>query len=211
MKRFASRGANLLRKLIVHDGIHDSGCSLKVYRKECFDQVALYGEMHRFIPALLKIKGFKLGEMVVNHRERKAGQTKYNWKRTIRGFVDMVSVWFWNKYAVRPLHLLGGIGLTLIMLGVVCTLITIFIFIARQDLSNTVWPLLSAFLVLSGVQLFIFGLIADILSKTYYQATATAATTSRACGRTRRKPLPSPWMRKPESPMKRRSGGSPGR
>ena len=68
MKRFTSRGANFLRHMIVHDGIHDSGCSLKVYKKECFEGINLYGEQHRFIPALLKIKGFTVGEVVVNHR-----------------------------------------------------------------------------------------------------------------------------------------------
>lgn len=108
MKRFTSRGANMLRHMIVHDGIHDSGCSLKVYRKECFDGINLYGEQHRFIPALLKIKGFSIGEVVVHHRPRTAGKTKYNWRRTIKGFVDMISVWFWSKFASRPLHLMGG-------------------------------------------------------------------------------------------------------
>ena len=67
MKRFISRGANFLRKLLVHDGIHDSGCSLKAYRAECFQGINLYGEQHRFIPALLKIKGFTVGEIVVQH------------------------------------------------------------------------------------------------------------------------------------------------
>ncbi len=171
LKRLFSRGANLLRHLIVHDGIHDSGCGLKVYRKECFAEVSLYGEMHRFIPALLRIKGFKIGELGVNHRPRRAGVTKYNWKRTVKGFIDMISVWFWNKYAVRPLHLLGGLGLLFVILGVACALVTIAIFLLRQDLSNTVWPLLSAFLVIMGIQLFVFGLVGDILSRTYYQTT----------------------------------------
>lgn len=111
MKRFISRGANALRYLLVHDGIHDSGCSLKVYRRECFKGINLYGEQHRFIPAILEIKGFKVGEMVVNHRARTSGKTKYNWHRTIKGFVDMISVWFWNKYASRPLHVLGAFGI----------------------------------------------------------------------------------------------------
>ena len=109
MKRFISRGANALRYMLIHDGIHDSGCSLKVYRKECFKGVNLYGEQHRFIPAILEIKGFKVGEIVVNHRARMSGKTKYNWKRTVKGFVDMISVWFWHKYASRPLHLLGSL------------------------------------------------------------------------------------------------------
>jgi len=98
-KKFTSRGANLLRSIIVKDGIHDSGCSLKIYKRECFKGINLYGEQHRFIPAILKIKGFKVGEMVVNHRARTAGVTKYNWHRTVKGFVDMISVWFWNKFA----------------------------------------------------------------------------------------------------------------
>jgi glycosyltransferase involved in cell wall biosynthesis len=120
MKKFTSRGANFLRKIIIDDGIHDSGCSLKIYRRECFDHINLYGEMHRFIPALLKIKGFKVGEIVVNHRPRTSGKTKYNWKRTFKGFVDMISVWFWGKFAVRPLHIFGTAGILSMLLGFIC-------------------------------------------------------------------------------------------
>lgn len=171
LKRFTSRVANFLRKLLIRDGIHDSGCSLKIYKRECFDTISLFGEMHRFIPAFLKIKGFKIGEIVVNHRRRESGKTKYNWTRMIRGFIDMISVWFWNKYAVRPLHLLGGMGGLSILLGILCSLLTIYFFIVDQDLSNTVWPLLTVFFLLMGIQLFISGLVADILSKTYYETT----------------------------------------
>ncbi len=76
-----------MRWLIVRDGIHDSGCSLKVYRKECFEGVHLYGEMHRFIPAILKIKGFTVGEMVVNHRSR-TRRNQVQLEGTFKGFVD---------------------------------------------------------------------------------------------------------------------------
>lgn len=169
MKHFVSRGANFLRKLLIHDGIHDSGCSLKIYKKECFKGLSLYGEMHRFIPALLKIKGFKVGEVVVNHRARTAGVTKYNWHRTIKGFVDMIAVWFWNKYAMRPLHLLGGIGLILIMLSVICMGITLFVFFQGQDISDTSWPILTIMLFLSGLNMFVGGILADILVKGYYE------------------------------------------
>ncbi len=168
LKKIISRGANLIRKVLINDGIHDSGCSLKLYKKECFDKVTLYGEMHRFIPALLKIKGYRIGEVVVNHRPRIAGRTKYNWRRMFRGFIDMVSVWFWNKFAVRPLHLLGGLGGFSIFLGFVSSGMTLFFFFINQDLSNTVWPLLTVFFFLIGIQLFISGLIADMLSKTYF-------------------------------------------
>lgn len=169
MKRFISRGANALRYLLVHDGIHDSGCSLKVYRRECFKGVNLYGEQHRFIPAILKMKGFTVGEVVVNHRARTAGVTKYNWKRTIKGFVDMISVWFWNKYATRPLHMLGGAGMFFLGLGGVCGVWSIVLWIMGRKMSNNIFPpLMTVFFVVIGLLLFIFGLMSEILIKTYY-------------------------------------------
>ena len=171
LKKFISRGANLLRKIIINDGIHDSGCSLKIYRKECFDNISLYGEMHRFIPAVLKIKGFRIGECVVNHRPRVAGRTKYNWKRTFKGLIDMVSVWFWNKYAVRPLHLLGGFGMVFLLLGFLSTAYSVYHYVAKGKVGHTAWPILSAFFILAGVQLFVFGLIADMLSRNYFETT----------------------------------------
>ena len=171
MKRFVSRGANFLRSILVDDGIQDSGCSLKIYKKECFGTVSLYGEMHRFIPALLKIKGFKIGEVVVNHRARTAGVTKYNWRRTFKGLIDMISVWFWNKFAVRPLHLLGGLGFFFMMIGFVTGIFSLYNFWQGKDASETALPLLTAFLFFSGLQLFISGLLADIMVKSYYERT----------------------------------------
>lgn len=169
MKKFTSRGANFLRYLLVHDGIHDSGCSLKVYRKECFKGVNLYGEQHRFIPAILKIKGFRIGEVVVNHRPRTAGKTKYNWKRTIKGFVDMISVWFWSKYASRPLHLLGGVGIMFLLLGGICGVWSVVLFAQGYKMSNNIIPpILTVFFIIIGLLMFVFGLMSEILVKIYY-------------------------------------------
>ncbi|MDR2884242.1 MAG: hypothetical protein LBV09_03955 [Deferribacteraceae bacterium] len=168
LKKFTSRGANLLRGIIVKDNIHDSGCSLKVYRKECFQNINLYGEMHRFIPALLKIKGFNIGELVVNHRPRTAGKTKYNWKRTVKGFIDMISVWFWNKYAVRPLHLLGSTGIVMIFLGIICAMWTTLLFINGIDLTDNFQPMITIVFLLSGLFCIISGFICDILLKIYF-------------------------------------------
>ena len=149
MKRFVSRGANALRYLLVHDGIHDSGCSLKVYRRECFKGVNLYGEQHRFIPAILQIKGFRVGEMVVNHRARTSGKTKYNWHRTIKGLVDMVSVWFWNKYASRPLHILGALGILFCLLGGACGIWSVALFALGYKMSNNIIPpILTVFFII---------------------------------------------------------------
>jgi len=171
MKRFFSRGAHFLRRMLIHDGIHDSGCSLKVYRRECFEGVSLYGEMHRFIPAVLKIKGFSIGELEVNHRPRTAGKTKYNWRRSIKGFLDMLSVWFWNKFAVRPLHLLGGLGLLSIFLGILVSITGIVLYFQHINTFKNVLPIFAIFLLLTGLQLFVSGLIADMLAKNYFGTT----------------------------------------
>lgn len=170
-KRFVSRGANLLRGILVHDGIHDSGCSLKVYRRECFEGVDLYGEQHRFIPAILIIRGWKVGELEVHHRERTSGVTKYNWHRMFKGFVDMVSVWFWNKYASRPLHIMGTLGLFFLMLGGICGIWSIVLFAMGKNMSGYIAvPLLTVFFVIIGLLMFIFGLMSEALMKIYYGA-----------------------------------------
>ena len=169
MKRFVSRGANLLRHILVHDDIHDSGCSLKVYKRECFVGINLYGEQHRFIPALLKIKGFRVGEIEVAHRARTAGKTKYNWHRTVKGFVDMVSVWFWNKYASRPLHLLGSTGIMFGLIGMVCGLWSIVLYVSGHDMSDNIMPpILTVFFIIMGGLMFVFGLMSEILMKIYF-------------------------------------------
>jgi len=171
MKNFISRGANFLRGILINDGVHDSGCSLKLFKKSCFDDIHLYGEMHRLMPGLLKIKGYKVGETVVHHRPRMHGVTKYNWKRTVKGFIDMISVWFWNKFAARPLHLLGGAGLFFMLLSIPSALVTFSLFLQGMGMSETAWPMLTAFLFLSGLQMFISGLLADILMKNYHEST----------------------------------------
>ena len=117
----------------------------------------------------MKIKGFSVGEVVVNHRARTAGKTKYNWKRTIKGFVDMISVWFWNKFADRPLHLLGGAGMAFIGLGFICGIWSVALFISGLEMKNNIFPpLLTIFFVIIGVLLFVFGLMSEIMMKTYY-------------------------------------------
>jgi glycosyltransferase involved in cell wall biosynthesis len=170
MKKFFSRTANLLRGFLVKDGIHDSGCSLKAFRRECFEGVDMFGEMHRFIPAMLLMDGFRVTEAKVSHHPRIHGKTKYNWKRGIKGFVDMVFLWFWRKYSYRSLHLFGGTGLVSICLG---SLILAWMFVEKvffsASLSERIWPLVGTLLILVGVQLFVFGILVDTAVKTYYR------------------------------------------
>ncbi|MCK4540375.1 glycosyltransferase family 2 protein [Candidatus Parcubacteria bacterium] len=171
LKKFSSKCAAALRRVLINDGIHDSGCSLKVYKKECFECVDLYGEMHRFIPAVLKIKGFKIGEVVVNHNPRTTGKTKYNWKRGVKGILDMFAVWFWKKYSNRPLHFFGGLGILLMFVSVVSGVWAVYKkFFLNVDLSDTSLTILSMGGFFMGVLFFVFGLLSDILSKIYYSS-----------------------------------------
>lgn len=170
MKRFFSRGANILRSILIKDNIHDSGCSLKAYRRECFQDIDLFGEMHRFIPALLQLEGFRISEVKVSHYPRLHGVTKYNWKRAVKGFVDMIAIWFWRNYSYRPLHLFGGAGVTLSIVGsgiLLWMLVEKVVF--HASIGDRLWPLVGIFCVLMGVQLFVAGLLADILVRNYYQ------------------------------------------
>lgn len=170
MKKVFSRTANFLRKILIHDNIHDSGCSLKAYRRECFQDVDLFGEMHRFIPAILELQGYKVGEVKVSHHPRIHGKTKYNWKRGIKGFVDMISIWFWRKYAYRPLHLFGGSGILLSVIGIAILIwMAVEKMIFHLALSEKIWPLVGLFFIMVGIQLFVSGLLADILVKNYYK------------------------------------------
>jgi len=171
LKHIISRGANLLRKIIINDKIHDSGCTLKAFKKECFDNLDLYGEMHRFIPSLLEWQGFRVTEIAVKHHKRRYGKTKYTISRVIKGFLDMIVVKFWVKYSSRPTHLFGGIGLLMTFLGIA----TGFYLSIRKildyhhySLSNRPLLLLAILLVILGVQFVVSGLLADIMVKTYY-------------------------------------------
>ena len=170
-KRFISRGAHTFRRFLIKDHIHDSGCSLKIYKKECFKGLSLYGEMHRFIPAILMGSGYQVGETVVNHRPRYKGKSKYNWERTIKGIVDMMSIAFWHKFSSRPLHFLGGLGLLLILFGFSTGAVTVYNFLIGQGMSETAWPLLTVFFFLAGVQFFVSGLIIDVLLRNHYETT----------------------------------------
>lgn len=170
-KRIVSRGADRLRKLFFKDSIHDSGCALKAYRRDALANLDLYGEMHRFIPALLEAQGFRIGEVKVNHLPRVHGVSKYgNVKRSAKSFVDMIGLWFWGKYASRPLHLFGTVGVTVALAG-----IAIILWMAVERiffgtlLAERIWPLMGVLLTLVGIQLFTFGLVMDVVVKNYFR------------------------------------------
>ena len=166
LKIFVSLGARKLRSVLVDDGVHDAGCTLRVYKKECFADLDLIGEMHRMIPAILRWRGFRITEMKVNHRARTWGKTKYTMTRTVKGFLDMLLIWFTRKYNNRPLHLFGSVGLFLIsfsviLLGVLAGMKLFY----GYELSDKIWPLVGMMAFLAGLQLLVSGILADMIIK----------------------------------------------
>ena len=169
LKKLFSRIANRLRRSFTDENIHDSGCTLRAYKKECIADLELYGEMHRYIPALLLWKGYKIGEVKVRHHERKYGTTKYSWKRIIKGFLDLIVVTFWQKFSARPIHIFGGLGLVLSVVGGVISLYLVIskLFFGRI-LSDRPLFMVAIFMVLIGIQFVVTGVLADIMLKVYY-------------------------------------------
>ncbi len=110
-KVFPSRVFNRLVGWMTGVHLHDHNCGFKAYRAEVFREVQLYGELHRFVPVLAAGRGFKVGEMVIHHRPRKFGRSKYGWQRFVKGFLDLFTVHFLTKFGRRPQHLLGSYGL----------------------------------------------------------------------------------------------------
>lgn len=168
-KKFLSKLANWLRRRLTSEPVHDSGCTLRVYKRECLQDLELHGEMHRFIPALLYWQGYRVGECPVNHRFRKFGTTKYGWRRLGRGFLDLLVVSFWQKYSLRPIHMFGTIGFILVLLGFGTS---VYLSVQRLLFSTPISdrPLLTfgLFSIVIGLQFIAFGLLADITLRVYY-------------------------------------------
>jgi glycosyltransferase involved in cell wall biosynthesis len=168
-KKIFSKFSLMLRKLIIDDKIHDSGCSLKIYRRECLEDLDLHGEMHRYITEILALRGYKIGEVKVNHNPRKHGKTKYNLIRLPKGFLDLLVVAFWQKYSSRPIHLFGSLGIIMSLFGSLIGVYLLYVkFYLRQGIANRPLLLLAILSIILGIQFIIFGLIADILVKIYY-------------------------------------------
>ncbi len=169
-KSVSSRLAHFLRQVLIKEEIHDSGCTLKAYKKECFKDLNLYGEMHRYIPAILKLKGFKIGEAVVNHRPRKAGKTKYGTTRLVKGFFDLLFIKFWNDYSVRPIHFFGSLGLFQYLVAILIFLEQIWkaiYVVGKLDLGPLI--VLSVLLIITGTLTIMFGFLAEIMIREYYK------------------------------------------
>lgn len=170
-RRLPSMTANRMISDTTGVVLHDYGCSLKAYRSEVAKNVRLYGELHRFIPALASWMGVTVAEVPVNDRKRRFGKSKYGISRTFRVFLDLITVRFMLSYSTRPLHVFGGLGLASAGAGFLIGLyLTILKFGFGQDIGTRPLLFLAVLLVVLGVQLMSMGLLAEMITRTYHEA-----------------------------------------
>jgi len=170
-RRLPSIIANRLIAWATGVRIHDYGCSLKAYRHEVVEDVRLYGDLHRFLPALAHAAGARVTEVPVRHHPRRFGQAKYGLSRTVRVILDILAVRFLMSYSTRPIHIFGLLGLLSFGSGMV---ILIYLAVVRlfflQSIANRPLTLLGILLTMLGVQLVTSGLLAELVTRTYYES-----------------------------------------
>ena len=170
-RRVPSMIANGLISWATGVHLHDYGCSLKVFRAEVVKPLKLYGEMHRFLPAIASELGVRITEVVVNHRARTRGQSKYGLSRTVRVILDLLTVKFLLSYSTRPLQIFGLIGGVMLFGGLsVSTYLAYVRLFGYQSIANRPLLLLGVLLIFTGVQLVTIGLLAELQSRTYHES-----------------------------------------
>lgn len=170
-KVLPSRVFNWVVSRVTGVKLHDHNCGYKAYRADVLREVRLYGELHRFVPVLARSRGFKVGELIIEHRKRQFGKSKYGWRRFTRGFLDLISVQFLTGYGDRPQHFLGRLGLLPLLLGGLGLVLLLLngavrLFDDQLGLGPHGQVLLAVFAVaalLFGSQLVITGLLAELI------------------------------------------------
>jgi glycosyltransferase involved in cell wall biosynthesis len=166
-----SLAANRLISWATGVRLHDYGCSLKVFRAEVVKPLKLYGEMHRFMPAIASEQGVAIGEQAVSHRARQYGRSKYGISRTVRVILDLLTVKFLLNYSTRPLQIFGLIGLVMAIPGVMITGWLAFVrLIGAEAIANRPLLLFGILLLFTGVQLITLGLLAELQARTYHES-----------------------------------------
>ena len=169
-RKLPSRIANRLIGKVTGVKLHDYGCSLKAYDRAVLSDMRLYGELHRFLPALAFIEGARITEVKVNHRARQYGSSKYGIDRTFRVLMDLLTVWFMKRFLTRPMYVFGFAGLIAIALSLISSSYLLLIKLQGADIGNRPLLTLAVVLGLAGIQLFCFGLLAELLSRTYHES-----------------------------------------
>ncbi len=169
-RRVPSIIANWLISQVTGVHLHDYGCSLKAYRREVVKNVQLYGELHRFIPAIANWMGVSVAEVPVRHYARRFGKSKYGLSRTARVLLDLLTVRFLLSYSTRPIHIFGGLGLISFAAGIgLGGYLSYVKFALGQDIGDRPLLLLAILLMVLGVQLISMGLLGELVVRTYYE------------------------------------------
>ncbi|MBX7139340.1 MAG: glycosyltransferase family 2 protein [Oligoflexia bacterium] len=170
-RKLPSMIANWLISTFTKVRLHDYGCTLKVMNVEVARGIRLYGEMHRFIPALAEEFGAKIAEVPVNHRARRFGKSKYGISRTIRVILDLITVKFLLGYSKRPIHLFGTVGIVSSLAGFgILALLTFQKLVEHVAMGNRPLLSLGVMLIIIGLQFLVFGLLAEVLARTYHES-----------------------------------------
>ena len=170
LRKIPSKIANYMIREATGIKMKDLGCTLKVFTNEAIKSIHIYGELHRFIPALLALEGStRMTQVDVNHRPREFGKSKYNLSRTTRVFSDLILMVFFEKYMQRPMHFFGGIGIVTLGIGFLINLYLLGLKILGHDIWGKPILILGMILVMGGIQFITIGIIAEILMRTYYE------------------------------------------
>jgi glycosyltransferase involved in cell wall biosynthesis len=169
-RKLPSKLANRLIGRVTGVRLHDYGCSLKAYSRDVLSDMRLYGELHRFLPALAFIEGARITEVKVNHRARQFGTSKYGIDRTFRVLMDLLTVWFMKRFLTRPMYVFGFGGLIAILLSLVASSYLLAVKLMGGDIANRPLLTLAVVLGLAGIQLFCFGLLGELQIRTYHES-----------------------------------------
>lgn len=166
-KRWPSKFFNLVTRLMTGVRIHDFNCGLKIYRLAVIKKLDIYGGRHRYIPALAGQQRFRIGELVVNHRPRTHGQSKYGGARFFHGFFDLITILFLNRYTQQPLHLFGLIGLTSFSLGFLVELYVLYLkYVLGEPFQKHLALLVfGVMIIVIGIQFFSLGLLGEMIAR----------------------------------------------
>ena len=169
-RKLPSRIANRLIGRVTGVKLHDYGCSLKAYRREVLSDMRLYGELHRFLPALAFIEGARITEVKVNHRARQFGRSKYGIDRTFRVLMDLLTVGCMKRFLTRPMYVFGFGGLIAMRGSLLASSYLLVVKLMGGDIGNRPLLTLAVVLGLAGIQLFCFGLLGELLIRTYHES-----------------------------------------
>ncbi len=165
-KVYPSRVFNRMVSSLTGCHLHDHNCGFKVYRREVLEEVGIYGELHRFVPVLAHARGFRVGEVVVRHRPRHYGKSKYGVMRMLKGFLDLLTVRFLTRFSQRPLHVLGGIGMLLLTIGGAVMLYLAIVWLDPHHEPIGTRPLLfyAGVFAMIGIQLLSLGILGELVT-----------------------------------------------